>query len=48
MANTGIGNTSTKSDYLPIESREFLLPPLEELVQGMAIVALFIDDVSNM
>ncbi|XP_020628436.1 ester hydrolase C11orf54 homolog [Orbicella faveolata] len=33
MANTGTENTSTKSDYLPIESRHLLLPPLEELVQ---------------
>jgi len=40
MANTGTENTSTKSDYLPTESRDLLLPPLEELVQGMVIISL--------
>ena len=41
MANTGPENTSTKSDYLPIERRDLFLPQLEELVQGMAIMVLF-------
>ena len=40
MANTGTENTSTKSDCLPIESRDLLIPKLEELVQGMVIMAL--------
>ena len=38
MAKTSTENTLSKTESLPVESRDLLLPPLEELVQGTSFV----------